>query len=722
MKRRTRQPTADDRRKAGIGWGWVLAILAVALAYRGLCYAVVGGHSLFRHPVVDAGYHDAWARRMAAGDWLGHGPDDVFKPPLYAGFLAAVYSVFGGHVALVQWMQYLMGAASCVLVAVLAGRLAGPAAGRLAGFLSAAYAPYVFFESQLLTPALGTVLNLAALVVLVVPWRWPGYRRLAAAGALVGLSAGVRPDVLLPAALVFVCVLFHHRGRARRELAAGALCFAAAAAGLILPVCLRNCYLTGQFIPVSSNAGINFYVGNARGADGVTAMPVGLRWERTVARVPQEVLERPATGSRWWRRAAWREIQAAPGEALARVGRKALAFWNRREFRNNICYHFMGRVAWPLRLSPLQFAVVLPLGVCGLICLWRGATAGERLACGLSVSWIAGYWVVGTVFFVTARFRLPAVPLLMLPAACGTLSLIGSVRRSQWRRVAGYAIVVLGVGAVSWPMWLGGPRDGWVRDHVNLGNSRRNAGDLSGAQRAYREALEALPADPDAHYLLGLCLLRARPADALEHFRAAQAVLPDSPDLLFGAAQAHVALGHRPAARQALGSLLRLADDSNLWPKRATWAKAHILLADIEPGQASAHWEKAWSIDRRTAAEASFLTRRDLPRALEAFQAEARKQPWDWYAHANCGTVLLALGRADDAVAAYRQAVRRAPDRGPLRFHLARALLRTGRRDEAARLLDQLHNELPPCPLRRAAGELRDRTRSPTRRTAEHDS
>jgi len=121
--------------------------------------------------------------------------------------------------------------------------------------------------------------------------------------------------------------------------------------------------LTGEFIPVSSNAGINFYTGNAVVSDGVSAVPVGLRWERLVSRVPQSILEQPARASTWWSARAREEMAANPWKTLGRLGKKALAFFNGREFRNNICFHFMQNLAWPLRLPFLQYGLILPLAI-----------------------------------------------------------------------------------------------------------------------------------------------------------------------------------------------------------------------------------------------------------------------------------------------------------------------------------------------------------------------
>jgi len=194
-----------------LGLGWILGIFFVALAYRALCHAIFGKNPLFLHPVVDAGQHLHWAERIVAGDLWGHGPDDVFKPPLYPYFLAGWFRAFGPSVLLIQWVQYLLGALSSALVAILADRLLGRRVGFLVGLFSALYAPFVFFESQLLTPALSLLVNLTFLVVLFPRDQAPSAGRWLAGGLLLGLSAGIRPDVLLPGGLVALFLLWHFR-------------------------------------------------------------------------------------------------------------------------------------------------------------------------------------------------------------------------------------------------------------------------------------------------------------------------------------------------------------------------------------------------------------------------------------------------------------------------------------------------------------------------------
>jgi predicted Zn-dependent protease len=236
---------------------------------------------------------------------------------------------------------------------------------------------------------------------------------------------------------------------------------------------------------------------------------------------------------------------------------------------------------------------------------------------------------------------------------------------------------------------------------VNLGNALRSAGEYPEAEQAYRRAL-VTSNDPDAHFLLAKMLLSSnRPNEALQHLELARQEIPDSPDLLLTSAQANLSLGNTQHARELLTQLTDLSDHCNLYPKRAEWATAYILLAELDPSLHDEHWERAWSIHPRTAAEASFIRRKDMSRVLITFRHEAETQSWDWYSQANLGLALLETGNATEALDPLHRAIALAPKKEVLRFQLARALMATGNDDEALTILQDLVQILPESPLRR---------------------
>ncbi|UCF66786.1 MAG: glycosyltransferase family 39 protein, partial [Acidobacteriota bacterium] len=537
-KRASRPAPAGASRASSVGWVWLIGIFAVALAYRVLCHQFLGRHPLLATPLIDAEFHDEWAARILGGDLLGTGADDAFKPAGYPYFVALVYLVFGRSPASVQLAQYLLGAGLAVLTAVIGARLLGPRAGRAAGLLSALYAPYVFFESQLLTPALSLALNACALVLILDGRAEHRILRWLAAGLMIGASAAVRPDVL-PAAGLVLLSSYGIATRERKERSVMPLL--AVAAGVLAIVAVstaRNYRLTGAAVPFSTNAGINFFVGNGPGASGIDAVPVGLRWEQLVESVPDEIAADPVASSRWWLRRTWTSMLEGPVDGLARIGVKALALVNRRELRNNVCYHFVQREVWPLRLPFVQYAIVFPLGVAGLtLLLWR-AGRDERRAAIFCISWIAGYAAVGLLFFVNARYRLPLVPRLIVPAGylLAHISELGHARAR--RRLIGMGAAFALAAALCWPLWLGPPSAGWVRDYTNLGRRMTEARRLDTAEDLLRAAVAIDGSDPDARLQLARALAgKGQHTVALEHLAVARAVMPRADRLLLASAE-----------------------------------------------------------------------------------------------------------------------------------------------------------------------------------------
>jgi 4-amino-4-deoxy-L-arabinose transferase-like glycosyltransferase len=106
-------------------------VFLCALAVRLLHVWQMRGTPFFDALMGDARGYDAWAQRLAAGDWIGH--DVFYQAPLYPYFLGLVYTVFGRDLLIVRIVQAILGASSCVLVGYAANRLFLDRAGVVAG-------------------------------------------------------------------------------------------------------------------------------------------------------------------------------------------------------------------------------------------------------------------------------------------------------------------------------------------------------------------------------------------------------------------------------------------------------------------------------------------------------------------------------------------------------------------------------------------------------------
>src|SRR5207253_4252296 len=118
---------------------WRVAIVALATTLRAAHVLSLRATPWFDHLVVDPEYCDEWARRLAAGGWLGERP--FYMDPLYPYFLGVIYRLCGRDLLLVRLVQVALGAGSCALVAVIGRRVGGAAIGALAALGFALYAP-----------------------------------------------------------------------------------------------------------------------------------------------------------------------------------------------------------------------------------------------------------------------------------------------------------------------------------------------------------------------------------------------------------------------------------------------------------------------------------------------------------------------------------------------------------------------------------------------------
>src|SRR5262245_5255798 len=124
-----------------------LVIFAIAFAIRLVHVVQIRSTPFFSLLMGDSRGYDEWAQRIAGGDWWG--TEVFYQAPLYPYFLGVIYAVAGRDLLIVRLIQAAIGAASCVLIALAAGRLISRRAGIAAGVMLALYAPAIFFDGLL---------------------------------------------------------------------------------------------------------------------------------------------------------------------------------------------------------------------------------------------------------------------------------------------------------------------------------------------------------------------------------------------------------------------------------------------------------------------------------------------------------------------------------------------------------------------------------------------
>jgi 4-amino-4-deoxy-L-arabinose transferase-like glycosyltransferase len=424
-------------------WWW-LAVFAAAFAVR----LIFVWHSrrlpFFFSPIIDANGYDSRAAELLT---TGISDRTFVQAPLYTVFLAANYYLFGHGYLAPRIVQCLMGAASCVMAQRLGARLAGRTAGVIAGFAAALYGPLVFYETDLLREVLVIFLVLALLLCLLRSEEGGRLRWAAAAGSLMGLSLITRENVLLFLPVAAAWLFFRAESPSKNPWLAPAV-FVLLAMLPVVPVTMRN-YLNSGAFAISSQAGMNFFIGNSADSERLTGLQPGIEWDR-MAKAPQAALGENASlnaYNAWFFRRAFRDIAAAPGAWVKKLVKKAWLVFDAEEIEPNNDISLYRGESWLLRalifrLGPLwfPFGLVAPLFVLGAVT--RKPSAGAWLIFGF----IAAYATSLALFHVRARYRLPIAPVMLPFAAAGALWVA-----KQWkvRNAKALAAGLLGLLAVA---------------------------------------------------------------------------------------------------------------------------------------------------------------------------------------------------------------------------------------------------------------------------------
>src|SRR5258706_416077 len=274
-----RAAPVNTRRRMPLSRRQNASLLGVALF--GLALRVLHLAGQLRHNpnfgmlAMDPLVHHEWAQAIASG--AGMSAEPYFRAPLYSYALGGVYALFGAEPLWGRLFGASLGALTCYLVGRLGAELEDFRAGLIAAALVAAYWPLFYFDNELISVALENALGTAMLLALLVAGRRRSKPLFALGGLLFGLAAIARPTVLAlaPALPVFAWLEARPPDRLRAAFAASALIGIGAAAA-ILPVTLRNAIVGGEFVPIATNGGMNFYIGNNPDSSGFTAVVPGI--------------------------------------------------------------------------------------------------------------------------------------------------------------------------------------------------------------------------------------------------------------------------------------------------------------------------------------------------------------------------------------------------------------------------------------------------------------
>jgi len=484
------------------------------------------------------------ALAMRVSHWQGEDP--YFMGPLYPHFLAAVYTAFGRSLDAVRVIQIGASVATVGLMHVLGRQYGGRRLAMICSGTAALYGPFVYYSVSLLYPTITVLLACILLTALHEASRRRSLLWALAAGLALGAYALGRGNILLfaPAAFFWLVAAW---GRPfapaftgwKAGLPAG-LVLAGGTLLAIAPATLHN-LRTGDPTLLTTNAGLNLYIGNGpmatgghqtpelhlRRPDGTVEIVTADLHKDVECRTEAEyALGRPLTYtevSSFWFDETLRRIGEDPGRFVSLLAMKTVHFWSTYEIPQIEHFGYFRRFSAPLRGPVLGFGLIGPLALVGL------ALATRRPArWWLPGLFVAFYSASIVLFFVLARYRLPIVPVLALFAGHASLEAVLAVRARRWPRAAWIVAAAVALGLLMRANLYGVDESKGIAQilyrHGIVADAER---DWEGAIDWYEQALQLKPDYDKCHLNLGVALARVgRFEPAEEHVRRAAELNP----------------------------------------------------------------------------------------------------------------------------------------------------------------------------------------------------
>lgn len=649
---------------------WFLpVILLVALILRLVYLWQFSASPLFSNPAgPDVQEYDDWAREIISGNILWETVH--IHAPAYPMLLAALYKLSSFSLYAVRLLQLLIGLL-CFIPLFYALKKVCAKNERLTPYLflcvAALYPPLIYYQAELISEALLIPLLSLSMALLYFGEFEPessantGFPRkylwFAGAGLTAGLAAATHPmSLIFIAAEAALLPVIHWKtasGTWKKLLPMG--CFIIAAALIIAPVCLRNSMLSGRFVLIQNNSGLNLFIGNNPDATGTCYVRPGPQWNALHNDAENRAAKLKVSEDRVYSGRTLEFIRSNPQEWFRLLLKKAVYVWNFREL-------ISGADAAPLRCftalqrgSAWTAGVILMLGLAGL------ALAVSRLRTLYSyrhfILLAAAFWAGQILTVTSGRYRLAMLPALFVFAAF-LIAVIIEERRKPRNVFTPLAYCVLAALIVYLPL-----------PPVNAAKEQAEADSLMGegyfkqynypaAEKCLTAALLAL--DDRARCLNMLGVIAEKRGDfktAEQRFADAVQADPESPEGYMNLAIASSDAGDFPKSEKLFAQAL---------------AKG--------PGKPDVLYNYGFYLERRG----------DLRQAEQFYRRCLKEAPSDHRALNSLGIIEMSRRSYVRAAELFAAALSITPGNTGLMLNLAAALASDGRQAQALNLVEEI--------------------------------
>ncbi len=523
----------------------LLVVLLVAAIFRLAFFIEKKNDPEFRHANVDAMYHEYWAEGIVTGQW--HPPHDLvnphiesnpyFRPPGYPYYLSLVYRVFGKSTLLPRILQLLLGIFSCGLLFLLTREIFNEQIAFISGLLMAVYWAFPFFEKELREVSLLVFTLPLLLLCLIKIVKRPKTWKLIGCGLLMGYIIITRPNFLLFFPVAVIWLYFRLESLNKRKKILFTSIFLLCTLIPIASVTVRNAVTGKDFVLISSNGGINLYVGNNPHATGNTiALPPEIPLFRNAFMYPQivEYIEKVegkkikhSQASTYFTGKALEYIKENPGRTIAMMLKKAAMFIGGVEIPSERDLTAERQRSRVLNILPLNFAFIFSLALVGIVLFFTTSRQKANQTAILVLLLVGVYYLSYLPFFVTSRFRMSIIPFLIIFAGLTVVTIYRYFTAKQIKKAVVLLFIVIAVFLLDSVNYFGFKRD-LGKAEFDRALAFQRAKNNTAAIAGYLKAVKIKPDYPDAYNNLGnLYRETGKTAVAIENYLKAIHYAPD---------------------------------------------------------------------------------------------------------------------------------------------------------------------------------------------------
>jgi len=393
-------------------------------------------HAAKRYGIGFADGYDLISKNLANGNgyrWRADMAETMIREPGYPLLLAAAFKIAGFRIEAARLLNLLLTVGIAVMLMALARRMTGdPRAPVIAALL------FLVHPGTLIAEARGGIEILFVFVgfgfMLALHWAVEkgGLWRYLFAGLAFGVVVQVRSTPIAFPVLLLLYALFTATGARERLMAAFRVAILVVGMGLVMvPWVVRNYRLVHEFVPGSTlggvalqeglcmcrnvSFGVDLYpVGQAAGRErGELARELGMRFEGAEYFQMFYDAHDETAFNRILYVTARKDYARNPGLLVGCVGKNLFNLW------------FLGKTWDITKLNMLLQVPVLALVFYGLRIVWR---RGDLRKMGILLTYVSSIAIVHLLVVAEARYSIPVLAFLAIPAGVGVTSIWDEVR------------------------------------------------------------------------------------------------------------------------------------------------------------------------------------------------------------------------------------------------------------------------------------------------------